>query len=264
MTGPAVSCSSHVPIAEEFMRRILLVSTLCLFASCRAQDRTPSADSASTTDSGALASPSSAQSADAAPAPPPRDHAVYTAVLREHFLGHQPGEHALLCAREEPGTALEIVASTQPVPPGNPARDSGWAAVLPAPAAPLMAQLRALDRDPARALVAESLTVGVPVQLVPDSVAARALRRTDAPATRPDLGPPPLFWFSRVVYSADRSWALVHAVEVCPGVTEAIAADAENGAYERVIIAAFQWGAGGWIAHPPLFLDVGLPRLPPR
>ena len=247
-----------------FLRRRLLAGALCLFASCRAQDRTRGVDSTSTADSATRATFAVAPDAGASPAPPRRDHAVYTAVLREHFMQLQPGEHALLCAREDQGTPVGIVATTQALPPGNPARDSGWAAELPASAAPLMAPLRALDREPARALVAESLTVGVPIRLVSDSLASRELRRTDASPTRPDLSPPPLFWFSRVVYSADRSWALVHAVAACPGVTEAMAADAENGAYERVIVAPMQWGAGGWIAHPPLFLDVGLPRLPRR
>ena len=245
-------------------RIIVLIGALCLVAGCDAGDRAPAAESTGAADSAARAALLPATGADAEPAPEPKDHAVYTAVLREHFMQRQPGAHALLCGGDEPNAPLQIVATTQAVPPGNPTRDSGWAAVLPAPAAPLMASLRARDREPARALVAESLTVGVPVHLVAEADAARELRRTDASPTRPDLSPPPLFWFSRVVYSADRSWALVHAVEVCPGVTEAMAADAENGAYERVIIAAFQWGAGGWIAHPPLFLDVGLPRLPRR
>jgi hypothetical protein len=214
-------------------------------------------------DTGASDTPASAaRASDAAPAPPPSDHAVYTAVLREHFMRPQRGEHALLCEPEEPGRRLAIVGTTQPLPPGTPVRDSGWAAELPAPASPLMAALRALDRQAGRALDADSLAVGVPIDLVPDSVAARSLRLSDPPpATRPDLGAPPLFWFSRVVYTADSRWALVYAVEACPGITEAMAADAENGAYERVILAPLEWRAGGWTTHPAVFLDIGLPRL---
>jgi hypothetical protein len=195
----------------------------------------------------------------------PSDHAVYTAVLREHFMQPQRGEHALLCEDEEPGRGLAIVATTQRLPPGTPHRDSGWAAVLPAPAAPLLAALRALDHQPGHALHADSLAVDKPIHLVPDTLAERVLRRTAPPPTaRPDQGAAPLFWFSRVAYTADRNWALVYAVEVCPGITEAIAAEAENGAYERSLLAPLQWRAGIWTVHPPLFLDVGLPRLEPR
>jgi hypothetical protein len=190
---------------------------------------------------------------------------VYTAVLREHFMQPQRGEHALLCEREEPGRRLAIVATTQRLPPGTPHRDSGWAAELPAAAAPLMAALRALDHQPGRALHGDGLNVGKPVHLVPESLATRTLRRTAPPPTaRPDLGAAPLFWFSRVAYTADRTWALVYAVEVCPGITEAIATEAENGAYERTLLAPLEWRAGAWAAHPPLFLDVGLPRLEPH
>ena len=127
-----------------------------------------------------------------------------------------------------------------------------------------MAELRALDRAPRRALRADSLALGIPIQLVPHSAAARALVRTDTTANASDIGPPPLLWVSRVAYTADRSWALVYAVEVCPGITEAMAAEAENGAYETTLIAPLQWRGGTWMVHDPLFLDVGLPRLEPR
>ncbi len=216
---------------------------------CRAQDRVPAADSA-------LAQ-SPAASADGQVTPLRSDGAVYTAVLREHFMRPERGEHALDCEPETRGGPLVIVATTQPLPPGTPPRDSGWANELPEAAAPLMATLRALDREPARSLHAESLAVGV--RLVPDSIAAHTL--TDTAASRADSSQPPLFWFSRVAYASEGNWALVHAVAVCPGVTEAMAADAENGAYERVLITALEWREGRWATHSPLFLDVGLPRL---
>ena len=206
-----------------------------------------------------------ARGSDAPPPPadarPPSDYAVYAAVLREQFLRPQRGEHGLLCEPQEPGGGLTIVATTQPVAPGNARRDSGWAAVLPAPAAPLMARLRAMDSLPARALDGDSLAVGVPVRLVADSVAARSLEPPARPGSPPPSAGPPLFWLSRVAYTADGGWALVYAVETCPGVTDADAAEAESGAYERVVVAPLERRAGAWTVHPPLFLDVGLPRL---
>ena len=244
------------------MQRLLIGSALFLFTSCRAEDRTASGDSAGAEPQPAPAT--LARTADSGAAPTPSDHAVYTAVLREHFMQPERGEHALLCDREQPGRGLAFVATTQPLPRGTPARDSAWTAELPAPAAPLMAALRALDRQPGRILDADSLGAGVPIRLVPDSLAARSFRRTDSRAARPDSSAPSLFWFSRVVYTADSRWALVQAVQVCPGATEVMAANAENGAYERVLIAVMEWRAGAWIAHPALFLDVSLPRLEPR
>jgi hypothetical protein len=124
-----------------------------------------------------------------------------------------------------------------------------------------MSALRALDRQPARTLNGESLSVSIPIDLVSDTIAARALPLADEPATRDTAVAPPLLWFSRVVYSADRRWALVYAAEVCPGVTQAMADEAENGAYERVLLVPLQWREEAWTGHDPLYLDVGLPRL---
>ena len=69
---------------------------------------------------------------------------------------------------------------------------------------------------------------------------------------------------SRVAYTADGDWALVYAVQLCPGTTEARMAEAENGAYETVILAPLERREGVWTVHSPVFLDVGLPRLRPR
>jgi hypothetical protein len=128
-----------------------------------------------------------------------------------------------------------------------------------------MFALRSLDGGPSQPLQRDSLDVGVPVDIVSDS-AARRMLRIDARARADSMGPgaPPLFWFSRVAYTADKTWALVYAVAVCPGISEAQAADAENGAYERVILAPLEWRNGAWTARDPVFLDIGLPRLEPR
>jgi hypothetical protein len=244
------------------MRRFLTGSVLWVLAGCSDGDRGRIGDSAHAE----LAPPAATGSqpnTDAQAAPPPNDYAVYSTVLR-YFMRPERGEHALLCEREEPGSPREIVATTQPLSPGDARRDSGFAAALPAAAAPLMAPLRAMDTQPGRALDADSLSVGVPIRLVPDSIASRTLQRTDAAAGGSDPGLPPLFWLSRVAYSTDGRWALVYAVEVCPGATRAMAADAESGAYEKVVLAPLEWSAGKWTVHPPLFLDIGLPRLNPR
>jgi hypothetical protein len=190
------------------------------------------------------------------------DHVVYSTVLREHFMRPERGEHGLLCQPDSGPRTLAIVGTTQRVPPGTPARDSGWAAELPTPARSLMFALRALDSEPSRALQRDSINAGVPVDLVSDSAARRMVRLGARRNPSPDA--PPLFWFSRVTYTPDGTWALVYAVEMCPGITEAQAADAENGAYERVLLAPLEWRNGAWAAHPPIFLDVGLPRLEPR
>lgn len=242
-------------------RRVVAGSSLCLLAGCRAEDRAPAADSAG--EQMAPVTAASARSADRAGAPP-SDHAVYTAVLREVFLRPRQGEHSLHCEDEKPGGRLVIVGTTQPLPPGTPARDSGWANELPAPAAPLLAALRALDREPAGAIAADSLAVGVPVDVVSDSMAVRILRPIGKSSTPDGAGEPPLRWVSRVVYSVDGVWALVYAVQLCPGTTEAKMADAENGAYETVILAPLERRDGVWTVHSPVFLDVGLPRLQPR
>ena len=124
-----------------------------------------------------------------------------------------------------------------------------------------MASLRALDRQPARALDADSLSVGIPIRLVADTVAARAFPSGDQPEDRAGLRAARLLWVSRVAYTPDGNWALVYAVEVCPGVTPAEAAEAENGAYETALLAPLERRAGVWTVHDPMFLDVGLPRL---
>lgn len=221
------------------MRTFFISSALCFLAACRAQAPAPAASSTH--------------------APGSSDHAVYTAVLREHFLRPNPGNEPVFCRSEAPDL-LQIVGTTQPLPPGTPRRDAGWADHLPAQAAPLLASLRAMDNQPGRALDRDGLDVGVPIRLVPHSVAARALEPTDPPATEPG---PPLSWFSRVAYTADGNWALVYAVEACTGVTEAMAAEAEGWAYDTVMLAPLERRAGVWTVHDPLYLDVGLPRLEP-
>jgi hypothetical protein len=195
----------------------------------------------------------SCQAQEPAPAPtPPRafvpsastDHAIYTTVLRDLYLRPQPGEQPISCAPEDPRATVEILATTQPVVPGTPKRDLGWANELPAEAAPLMAALRAMDSQPRVALDANRLAPGVPVQLVPSAPNHSRL-----------------IWFSRVAYTADGNWALVYAVAMCPGVTDAQAANEENGAYERVVLAPLQRRGGLWTLRDPLYLDIGMPTI---
>jgi len=176
------------------------------------------------------------------------DHAVYTSVLLQQLKAPRGGEHSMACEPEEAGGPLLVVSTTQPLPPGTLKRDGGWIDLLPKPAAPLFETLRALDTEPPRTIDAALLTAGVPIQLVPEAAAAAS------------GSGPPLHWFSRVAYTPDGKWALVYAVKLCPGVTEAMKADAEPGAYQSVFLAALEWRDDAWRIDDPLYLDVG-PRL---
>ena len=242
------------------MRLSAVVGALFVFVACRGTDRPPAADSPATS-AGVVANAVLDSSVRAGPKD---DHAVYSAVLREHFMRSERGEHGLHCQPDEGPGDLTIVGTTQTVPKGTPARDSAWAAELPASARPLMFSLRAMDAEAGRVLHRDSITVGVPVTVVSDSAAARMFRPATASAGGTTVKATPLFWLSRVAYTDDGTWALVYGVEVCAGVTESQAADAENGAYERVLLAPVEWRNGAWTTHPPVYLDIGLPRLVPR
>ena len=190
-----------------------------------------------------------------------RDHAVYTALLREQLTWPRGGEHGRACVPDGPIGSIAVVGTTQPLPPGTPARDEGWSNYLPKPVAPLLKTLRALDREPALAIEQKLLTAGVPVELIPESLAARTLWPAE-PTAESSRAPGPLFWFSRVVYSSDGDWALVYAAQVCPGITPAMVEEAEPGAYQAVFLATLQRQPGDWVVHGnPLFLDIESPRV---
>jgi hypothetical protein len=130
-----------------------------------------------------------------------------------------------------------IVKETRFRQRGGTSRDSILAAELPADAAPLLAALRGLDRVPPRPLHADSFALGVPV-LLTDSA---DLRRS------PDgWGPITL---SRVVYNADSTRALVHAVKPCrkerePSVDDVD--DADAGPEGMALLAALDRQPAGW------------------
>lgn len=117
-----------------------------------------------------------------------------------------------------------------------------------------------MDGAPALNLDAARLAAGRPVTLVPEAVAAATLWPGDGAIADHAPGAPPLWWFSRVAYTPDGEWALVYAVQVCPGISARMAAEAEPGAYESALLAPLQRQAGNWIVQEPLYLDVGLPR----
>ncbi len=216
--------------------RVWLGGALCLLACCRARE-----------DQAFLQA---------------RDHAVYSAVLREQLTWPQEGEHGRGCTFYDSNGRVAVVGTTQPLPPGTPSRDAGWAKLLPARAAPLMAALRALDREPALAIDPKRLAAGAPIELVPEPLAARTLWPKEQITMSSGQNAPLLFWFSRVAYTADGDWALVYAAQVCPGITPAMVHEAEGGAYEAVFLAALQRRSGSWIVHKdPLFLDIALPRV---
>jgi len=155
------------------------------------------------------------------------------------------------------GEPISVVSTTQPLPVSTPRRDAGWAEVLPAPAAPLLATLRTMNSQPPRHLDPGGLEVGRPVALVPAAVAAPALW----PSTPQADNTGPLWWFSRVAYTADGKWSLVYAAQVCTGITPEMVPEAEPGAYDIVVLAAIEHRSGKWEVHDPLYLDIDLPRV---
>jgi hypothetical protein len=146
------------------------------------------------------------------------------------------------CETEEGDVPIAIVSTTQRLPVTTPEQEAGWANVLPTPAAPLLADLRALNRQPPLTLDPAGLAIGRPVTVVPPAVAAPTLWPSEpTPTTQA-----PLLWFSRVAYTADGKWSLVYVAQVCSGVTPAMVPEAEPGAYQVVFLAALEDRSGKW------------------
>ena len=163
---------------------------------------------------------------------------MYGAALGADFMRPRGGEHGMACETDDqPANQLAIVDHTRPIGPLTPVRDSAWPAALPAEAAPLFAPLRALDTLPRRPLVADSFPVGVPVRLLPDSLAG-----------------PVLISFSRVAYSADGRRALVYGVKKCRHFT---AADEEEGSIGFAFLLPLVRRADAWASSSePLYLTI--------
>ena len=184
---------------------------------------------------------------------PSSDYAVYTAVIREHFLGPHPGEHGLLCEDGLPATHLEIGEQTRPLWAWNARRDSAAAAELPPVVAPVLAALRALDSLPRRLLAADSFAVGVPVRLSSDSLTGRRTRGAGGAVHEPADSAPPLITFSRVAYSADGSRALVYATRAC---REKPVGEAEEGAEGSALLVPLERRGATWAAPEPVYLHL--------
>ena len=185
---------------------------------------------------------------DAPPVGGRGDYAVYAAVMREP-LGHpRRGEHGLLCESEELASTIAVVDHTQPLYPASIRRDSAAAAELKGEAVTLLPKLRALDRQPRRALVADSFGV-VPVHLVP----LPTITYGDNAVPGDSGMAPPVVWFSRVAYSADRAWALVYAGKMC---SERSKEEAEPGAYAMTVLVPLRWQTGAWVVRDSVFLDI--------
>lgn len=185
------------------------------------------------------------------PSPPASDYDVYAVVLREHFINPPRDEHVdgvgLTCASYEPVGHLPIVAETRLRREGGRSRDSALAATLPPEAAPLVATLRALDGVPPRTLHADSFSVGVPVRLV---------ARSPEPGST-SAGPWPIT-LSRVAYSADGTWALVHAVQPCRAEYDETPEEELEGASPpgTAVVAALQRRSGKWVVVRPVSVYV--------
>jgi hypothetical protein len=109
-----------------------------------------------------------------------------------------------------------------------------------------VATLRAMDGQRPRTLHADSFSVGVPVRLVPG---------LSEPDTTSD-GPWPIT-LSRVAYSADGTWALVHAVQPCRAeYDEALAGEVDLPAPGTAVVAALQRRSGSWVVVTPVFVYV--------
>lgn len=184
--------------------------------------------------------------ADAPPqSPPASDYDLYAVVLREQFINPPQDDHVdgsiSECRDGPPAGQIPIVGATQFRRQGGGSRDSSLAAELPADAAPLVASLRAMDRLPPRTLDADSFSVGMSVSLVASA--------SESPAT--GTGPLPIT-LSRVAYSADSTWALVHAVQPCrDGFAEEDAPPPGT-----AVLAALQRRSGSWVISEAVALYV--------
>ncbi|HEU0300008.1 MAG TPA: hypothetical protein VFR37_11150 [Longimicrobium sp.] len=179
------------------------------------------------------------------PSPPASDYDVYAVVLREQFINPPQDDHVdglISECRDGPLVGqIRVVGETRFLRQGDRSRDSALAAELPPDAAPLVANLRAMDGLPPRTLVADSFSVGMPVRLV-------------APAPESgDTGTGPLpITLSRVAYSADSTWALVHAVQPCrDGFAEEDAPPPGT-----AVLAALQRQNGSWAVSELVWLYV--------
>jgi hypothetical protein len=184
--------------------------------------------------------------ADAPPqSPPASDYDVYAVILREQFINPPQDDHGdgLIseCRDGPPVGQIQIAGETQFRRQGGGSRDSAAAAELPPDAAPLVATLRAMDGLPPRTLAADSFSVGMPVRLV-----------APAPESR-DTGTGPLpVTLSRVAYSADSTWALVHAVQPCRhGFAQEDAPPPGT-----AVLAALQRQSGSWVVSRAVALYV--------
>jgi hypothetical protein len=179
------------------------------------------------------------------PSPPASDYDVYAVVLREHFINPPPDDHVdgLIseCRDGPPAGQVQVVGETRFRRQGGGSRDSALAAELPPDAAPLVASLRAMDGLPPRPLDADSFAVGMPVRLVAAAPESRGAGTGPLPVT-----------LSRVAYSADGSWALVHAVQPCrDGFAEEDAPPPGT-----AVLAALQRQNGSWIVSRAVALYV--------
>jgi hypothetical protein len=167
--------------------------------------------------------------------PPASDYDVYATVLREQFISPPRDDHAdgLIseCRDGPPVGSIQVNGVTQFRRRGEVSADSSLAEELPPEATPLVGRLRAMDGLPPRTLDADSFSVGMPVQLVAPA--------SQSPGTA--TGPLPIT-LSRVAYSADSTWALVHAVQPCRD------GFAEEGAAPpgTAVLAALQRQNGAW------------------
>ena len=236
----------------------MLASALCSLLSCDAREPRP-AHTPAASDRLPKAVTVSSPPAERQTPSVATDHAVYSALLQK-LSAPTGGEHAFGCEAEDAHAAVRIVAVTQPIPSGTPTRDAGWIRELPVQAGPLLAVLRAMNNEPAVKLDAGLCSIGRPPALVPPEVAAPTLWPREQ-AARHSSGTSPLWWLSRVDYTADGQWALVYAVRVCPDIAPSMVGEAEPGAYETVVLAPLERRAGAWYLHDPLYLDIGLPRL---
>jgi hypothetical protein len=185
----------------------------------------------------------SAGCAEAPDAPPrsPRtgDYEVYSAVLREHYVSPAPDDHGdgaePACPAHQPLDQVMIVGETRFRHRGGVSRDSALLSYLPADAAPLLAALRGMDRQPPRPLQADSFSLGVPVLLVADPADSRRSRDGWGPIT-----------VSRVAYDADSTRALVHASRPCRAERDGSVEDEELDYSGNALLATLDRQRGAW------------------
>lgn len=193
------------------------------------------------------ASAGCARGADAAPRA--SDYEVYSAVLREQLIGPVVDDHGdgfeSGCTADQPRDPVMIVRETRFRRQGGVSRDSALAAELPTDAVPLLAELRGMDRLPARPLAADSFSLGVPVVLV------------DSADTRRTGGGWGAITLSRVAYDANGTRALVHAVKPCraewdPSVDD----EARRIPDGTAVLVALDRQQGGWKVAELVWLEV--------